>query len=343
MVVATAVGASLILTGSLLAKGGPEYGKGEGKKGKKPKTASTIVLPGDAVFPEGIAAKGRYVYVGSSQDGTIFRATRRGETAEVLSGPGRDTKGRTSAIGMKVDRNGHLVVAGGATGVVWILDRDTGATLGKLTLPATGQYTVRDPTFLNDLVITKNGDAYVTDSFSAVIWRIPAATLAAPPAEGTLEPWLLLDGSPIVYQNGFNLNGIVAWKNKYLLVVQTNTGKLFRIKISTKKEVVEVPVSGGSILGGDGMILHDERLYVVNDGAVDVLKMKKRLTRAKLRQTITDPTFDSPTTAALFKGRLYVVNSQFGKQATKTAAPPFTVSVLKPGRGRGHGHGHGEH
>ena len=76
-----------------------------------------------------------------------------------------------------------------------------------------------------------------------------------------------------------------------------------------------------------------ERLYVVHQGVVDVLKLKNNFRSAKLRQTITSPTFDSPTTAALHKGRLYVVNSQFGKLfASPPVAPtlPFTISVLKP-------------
>ena len=319
------------MTGSLLAKD-DDGGKGKGgNKGPKPKAAATITLPGQAVFPEGIAAKGKSIYTGSALDGTLFRAPRRGTTAEVLSPAGTD--GRTSAIGMKFDKSGHLVVAGGATGTVWIVNPDTGATLGKLTRPATGPYSVGGRTFLNDLTITKSGDAYVTDSFGAVIWRIPAATLAAPPASGVLEPWLLLEGTPIVYQNGFNLNGIVSRKNKHLLVVQANTGKLYRITIATK-EIVQVTVTGADITGGDGMILDDQKLYVVNQGVVDVFKVRDKLTSAKLRKTITDSSFDTPTTAAIHKGRLYVVNSQFGKQATGTAAPPFTISVLRPNRGK---------
>ncbi len=313
---------SLTVTASLLADGG------KGKK--KGKAATTIAIPGPAVYPEGIAAKGAWIYTGGSQDGTIYRAPRRGTTAEILAAPGVD--GRTAAIGMKIDKNGHLLVAGGPTGTVFVLDRTTGATLGKFTRPVGGAYDANDPTFLNDIVVAKNGDAYVTDSFSAVIYWISASALAAPVIGGILEEWLLLAGSPIVYQNGFNLNGIVAKKNKYLLTVQFNTGKLFRINIATR-QITEVTVNGTTLTGGDGMILHGERLYVVHQGVVDVLKLKNNLRSAKLRQTITSPTFDSPTTAALHKGRLYVVNSQFGKLfASPPVAPtlPFTVSVLKP-------------
>ncbi len=85
---------SLTLTGGLLADGG----KGT-KKGKK---GTTITIPGPAVFPEGIATKGGYVSTDSAQDGTIYRAPRRGTEAVAISLAGLD--GRTAAIGMKFDR-----------------------------------------------------------------------------------------------------------------------------------------------------------------------------------------------------------------------------------------------
>ncbi len=329
------IGLCLALT-LAVAGGAVASGKGKDKerdKGSKKGGAATptIVLPGEGIFPEGIAAKGSNIYTGSAADGRIFRASRGGSTGELLSPAG--DQGRTAAIGMKIDRSGHLVVAGGPTGTVFVLDRKTGSTLGKFARPAAGAYAAGTRTFLNDLTIAKNGDAYITDSFSAVIYRIPAASLAAPTMTGVLEEWLTLAGTPIVYQNGFNLNGIVAYKNRTLLTVQANTGKLFRIQIGSKT-VTEVALNGADITGGDGLVLHDERLYVVNSGAVDVLKLKKKFRSARLKTTITDGTFDSPTTAALHKGRLYVVNSQFGKRAAGTAAPPFTISVVKPGKGR---------
>jgi sugar lactone lactonase YvrE len=325
--VGIAAALSLIVTATVLADGG----KGK-KKGPKPKAASLITVPGTAVFPEGIAARGKSVYTGSSGDGTIFRArAKAGETATVFAAP---ADGRTAALGMKFDKSGHLVVAGGATGKVFVLDANTGATVGVYS--NAGVYAPGGPTFLNDIAIAKNGDAYVTDSFAAVLYRIPAAALAAPTMTGSLEGWLPLSGSPIVYQAGFNLNGIVAKKNKYLVVVQTNTGKLFRISIANKA-ITEIAVKGTTLTGGDGMILDDERLYVVHQGVVDVLKVKSNFKKAaKLRKTITDPTFDSPTTAALAKGRLFVVNSQFGRPSTGVyaAGAPFTISVVKPGKGK---------
>ncbi len=43
-------------------------------------------------------------------------------------------------------------------------------------------------------------------------------------------------------------------------------------------------------------------------------------------QTVTDPSFRFPTTAALAQGRLLVVNSQFNN---RTSPVDFTVSSIK--------------
>lgn len=286
------------------------------------KVTRSIQLPGDRVFPEGVTLDRQGgIFVGSSQDGTIYRANRRAPTAEVFLPAGSD--GRTSAIGMKVDRSGRLIVAGGATGDVFVYDSASKALITKLDNgKATGQ------TFLNDVAIGQTGDAYVTDSTDPVIYRVPAATLASPAGTTAPERWLELAGTPFGYQAGFNANGIVATRNgQYLLVVQANTGKLFRVEIANKT-VTEVALGGRPLTGGDGMILKGRKLWVVRQGQLDILRMNDSYTAASYLRSITDPTFDSPTTAALDGKRLYVVNSQFGRRATGPVLP-FTVSLVK--------------
>ena len=63
--------------------------------------ATTYTLPGNAVFPEGIAyepATG-YFYVSRTSDGTIFRARLTDSAATPFLPGGGD--GRTSAIGLR--------------------------------------------------------------------------------------------------------------------------------------------------------------------------------------------------------------------------------------------------
>jgi len=89
-------------------------------------TVSEFALPGDQVFPEGVAydmAMGEF-YIGSTTDGTIYRGNLATGEVEVFS-PGGDN-GRTTAIGMKVDEDGLLYVAGGATGTVFVYNTRDG-------------------------------------------------------------------------------------------------------------------------------------------------------------------------------------------------------------------------
>ena len=127
-------------------------------------------LPGDAVYPEGVAydeATGDF-YVGSTGDGTIFRGNVEGGEVEVFSEAGAD--GRAVAVGMKVDAAGRLFVAGGPTGTVWVYDTATGGLLGQFSNGLT------EGTFLNDVAIDILGNAYVTDSFNPALYIIPADT-----------------------------------------------------------------------------------------------------------------------------------------------------------------------
>ena len=82
----------------------------------------------------------------------------------------------------------------------------------------------------------------------------------------------------------------------------TPGGKLFRIKIKSK-HINEITVRGTNLTGGDGLVLNGEQLYVVHTGVVDILKLKSSLRSARLKKTIKDPSFDSPTMAALHNGR----------------------------------------
>jgi hypothetical protein len=119
----------VVLVLSLSACGGGDTGDGEGTGGtngggETTETAASVgryVLPGEAVYPEGIAydPKTGDFYVGSTTDGTIFKQNAgldEGE-AEVLLEPGGD--GRDTAVGTKVDDRQRLFIAGGDTGPSW--------------------------------------------------------------------------------------------------------------------------------------------------------------------------------------------------------------------------------
>ena len=277
------------------------------------------VLPGDRVFPEGIAydhASGS-VFVSSTTDGTILRGDDSDEALAVFLTPGAD--GRTTAVGLEVDDDGHLFVAGGATGFMWVYDAVTGALIERLSGGSS-------PTFINDIAVDADGVAYITDSMSPVIYRV------APDGAGgyTLERWLQLVGTPIVYTTGFNLNGIVvSSNNRYLFTIQSNTGKTFRIDIATK-QIVEVDLGGAVFMAGDGLWLRGTSLYVLQNQQerITEIRLQPNQARGTVASSFTDESFMFPTSLVGARGRFLVVNSQFDRRASGTPVLPFTVSVV---------------
>jgi hypothetical protein len=281
---------------------------------------SSYTIPGNAVFPEGIAYQDgtNRFYVGSTTDGTIFRGRLpRRPMSSFLPG-GAD--GRTTAIGMKVANPGRLFIAGGGTGAVWVYETKARKLIRKFESGFSGQQ------FLNDLVIAKNGDVFVTDSFRPVLYRIPAAAVVSSATPGALEAWLDFTSTPLVYQPGFNLNGIVATQDgKYLVVVQSNTGKLFRIEVATKK-VVPIDLAGQTVMG-DGLWLRGRTLFAVAGPSIAKIRLSGGLGSGEVTSRTSPASLAFPTTLAIARGRMLVVNSQFDKRAGSPVLP-FTVSSI---------------
>jgi sugar lactone lactonase YvrE len=284
--------------------------------------AERYVLPGEQVFPEGVAYQSDTgdFYVGSTTDGTVFRGNVEGgpKEAEVFLEPESD--GRTTAIGMEVGEDGRLFIAGGDTGRIFVYDTESTDQIRRLDTSDAGA------TFLNDVAVTPDGDAYVTDSLRPVLFRVPSTVDGV----GEVEPWLNFEETPAEYEEGFNFNGIDATEDgRYLVAVQSNTGELFRIDIESK-QVVEINLGGETLTNGDGLLLDGRTVYVVrNEQALIVaVKLSGEYIRGKVGEPFTDPSFAFPTTIAKTDGRLLVVNSQFDKQEGE-AELPFTVSSVE--------------
>jgi sugar lactone lactonase YvrE len=278
-------------------------------------------LPDDARYPEGIAAdnKSGDFYVSSVADGSIYRGNVSNQQAKLFLRGGED--GRTHATGLKLD-DGQLYVAGAQTGKVFVYNASRGDLIRRLRAQGAG--------FLNDLAINPHtGDAYITDSFVPTLWRISG---------GKLRPWLDLSDTPIHYTpNEFNLNGIVATPDgRYLLTVQSNTGKLYRINTQTK-QVRSVGLDDARVRQGDGLVLRGDTLYVVrNQGFVTKVSLNEEFTSGQVKgKTLVpspEPKKDFPTTAALVRGRLLVVNSQFAEEGPADPNPKVVDLPEKPFR-----------
>lgn len=284
--------------------------------------AAVYPLPGDQVFPEGIAleeATGDF-FVGSTTDGAIFSSnvSEPGVEAGVFSPAGAD--GRTKAIGMKTDGVGHLFVAGGDTGQMFVYDVASGALVESFE---NGQ----EMTFINDVTITPDGSAFFTDSMSPELYRV------FPDGAGgfEMETYLGFEGTPLQYEQGFNLNGIASSADgRYLVTVKSVTGELYRIDTTTK-EVSLVDTGGTDLTNGDGILLRGQTLYVVRNQQelIVPLELSADFSSATAGEPFTEESLMYPTTIAQSGSELYAVNSQFDARETGSPELPFNVSSVQ--------------
>ena len=278
----------------------------------------------DLIFPEGVATDGRQFFVGSTTDGTVYRGTLAGRVATPFLRGGADS--RTSLTGLKVD-GGQLLAAGAATGRFFVYDIESRDLVGSYRVQPGPSETA--PSFINDETVTPDGSTYVTDSIRPFLYRVgpERATDGVAP----LEAFLDFTGTPLQYTAGFNVNGIAASADgRNLVLAKSNTADLWRVDVATK-EVTKIDLGGASV-AGDGLVLDGTTLYAVERqgevGQIVTIELAPDLASGTVLSRTTDPSFDDPTTAALARGRLLVVNSQFGERGGVGTLDPFTVSSI---------------
>jgi len=268
-----------------------------------PGLVTTSPMP-DGFQPEGIAIGSQpFAYFGSLADGSIYKASLLdGQGQRIGPAPG------TPSVGMKIDRRGRLYVAGGPAGNGRIVSGETGEILAGFTF-ATGA------TFVNDVVLTPDA-AWFTDSLTPVLYKVPRfpGGRLATQADVVTVP---LTGD-LVFQPGFNVNGISRTPDgKGLIVVQSNTGGLFRVDPATGVTTA-IDLGGESVVNGDGLLVRGRTLYVVQNrnNTVAVIRLDPSGTRGTIRDRLTDPRFDTPTTVARFGSLLYLPNARFATPPT---------------------------
>ncbi len=333
----SAVAAVVLAAGAVAAEAQRHHGR------HAPRTTQVYTLDGDHGNPEGVAFDKRSgnFFVSSAADGSIWRG-RLGDTGTpvpvfVTGGTGN------AATGMKVSK-GKLYVAGASTGTIKVYDIATGALLATFDTKGGSS----SPTFVNDLVITRDGDVFATDSFRPALYHLSAAEVAAgTPTPKPIDPADVITTTPDMPFDAtagtFNLNGIVelgsAHHRHLLVVVDTNSGRLFLVQVrdgkNSSRKVAELVVSGGPFKGGDGLLLDGGRLIVVQgsntavpggaNGLVDFIQLRVRhhVLSGRLRRQRTDATLRGPSTIARADGRYLVVNADFAQNRK-----PFTVSGL---------------
>ncbi|GAA4232037.1 hypothetical protein GCM10022254_30900 [Actinomadura meridiana] len=295
--------------------------------------STTFTIPGDKVYPEGIA-RDPYTgdfYVGSYEGGTIYRARPGQRVAQEFLPPFID--GRTQALGLEVDRSRRLWVTDRLTGIA-VYDIPSRRLLARFTIPD------QAPRLVNDLAITPDGTAYITGSRRSVIYRITPEDLKRAHKQGGDVPLLpTYDLSKIVEPHDpstITLNGIVAAPSgRYLLTVDMTGGDLYRVALPSGK-VDKVDLHGGNVLTGDGMELHNNTLWVVHPitdaYAISRWHIGSNGHSARMTRRVIDLAFQTPTNLLYRHGKLYVVRSQFdkgGPTGPGTPQLPFSIATVR--------------
>jgi outer membrane protein assembly factor BamB len=242
-----------------------------------------IALP-NGWLPEGIATgSGPEIFAGSRRHGAIYRADLRTGEGAILVPPQDDDR---IAVGLSYDsRSRFIFAASGPGGALYVYDARTGQEVGSFQLATTSQ------TFINDVIVTRDA-AYVTDSMSPVVFRIPLGSRGQLPAPDA---------------------------------VNSTSGVLYSVDpLSGNASLIDL--GGYSVTMGDGLLLTDSTLYVVRNrlNIIAQIELSLDLSSGSLVQEITNEAFDVPTTAANFGGRFYAVNARF----TSGTGEDLTYSIV---------------
>lgn len=273
------------------------------------------VIPGDRFFPEGIAydAKKGFFYTGSTINGDIVRVDVQTGTSSLFASGAK--QGRMDCRGMKLDSKERLWVCGGEENKIYVLNSD-----GNL-IKSWNTKELFNSGFINDCV-TDDRYIYFTDSRVQKIYRADAGNAQS----GNVEEWLTFTDQQIPYSTGFNANGAALTPDgKYLIIVISNSGKLYRISRSTK-EIIEISLNI-PVTSGDGLWLDKNTLYVSRNATGQIFPVY--LNNSYSQGTVGSG-FGSNllfnTTIAKAGEYLLVVNGQLDRRNPPNPVLPFTVS-----------------
>jgi sugar lactone lactonase YvrE len=269
------------------------------------------------LFPEGVAwdPGGRELLVGSfGTPARISAVGADGAVRTVVSDPEL-----TGFAGLKVDARRNRVVAvygnpaeAGPTGIAGY-DLATGRRTSLVDLRGDGTRGA------NDLVLDRDGTAYVTDAQAGAVYRVaPDGTVTTLVSDPRLLP-------------AIGANGIVAHPAGYLLVVNYTTGRLFRID---PRHPALTEVTAPRLIGGDGLALRPDGTLVVATNALAGIAGSRaavhelalvaggRVAVPLRSRAWPDP---APTTIAVTPSGAYVLDGRIDRMLAGTPATDFVL------------------
>ncbi|WP_165822220.1 SMP-30/gluconolactonase/LRE family protein [Hymenobacter edaphi] len=231
-----------------------------------PATPDKITVPLAASHPEGIqwdAANQRFI-VSSRREGRIITVkddstyTALADDARLISTIGLHLDaGRNRVLAAVADNNFNPARTSPATqrklAAVAVFNATTGNLLAYTDLGS--KAAAYSQHFANDIAVDAQGNAYITDSFAPVIYKLDLQGNAT----------VLLDNAQLS-STTFGLNGIVYHPDGYLLVAKTSDGSLFKVPLSNPAGFTRVTTTQ-NLAGADGLLLSDNQTLLVVAGS----------------------------------------------------------------------------
>jgi sugar lactone lactonase YvrE len=284
-----------------------------------------IVFTQPGLRPEGIEydATNGYFLVGSLTEGTISKVMPDGTITPFI-----EDADLTSSVGIHIDRARNRLLVSSSDAAVFsdpnaqgraglaAYDLTSGERLFYADLSA---LTPDGRFFINDVTVDEAGNAYATNSFQPVIYRVSEAG----------EAEVFVQDEQLGNEN-FGLNGIeyvpTSGKNGsesggFLLAAVTGAGALYKIPVDDPSELSEVTLS--EPFGIDGMALDAQgRLIAVamtfdegGESGQEIIAVSSDDDWANARIVSRVPTEGNATTVALHGDSAYYINAYLDNPA----------------------------
>jgi len=272
-----------------------------------------ITIDKPALYPEGIDynPKTDKFIVGSFRDGGVYEIDSDGGYHRIVN-----DERLNSVLAVRVDiKRDRLLVVNSDIGSsinsyvegpkklasLGIYQLSTGKNIDFINL---GKLLPHKNHLANGMTLDSEGNVYVTDSFSPVIYKINTSGHAS----------IFLESDQFLGE-GINLNGIVFHPDGYLVAVKKGEGVLFKIPLD-KPQDFSVIKSSRKFIGGDGLVLLNNKALIViaNRAAGEITETVFSLTSTddwESTQVTNELKFGKVylTTGVLRKDKLYVMHS----------------------------------
>ncbi len=288
-----------------------------------------IAFNAKELYPEGVAysQKQKVFFLSSMHKGKIGKLDSQGNYSNFI-----DDSELISSVGLlSDDKRSLLYVCVADPGASIKSKTETQGKLSKLIAfdINTGEkrfsadlssLNTNGGNFANDVTIDNDGNLYVTNSFSPIIYKITQSGKAS--IFTTHDDWK---------GEGFNLNGIVFHPNGYLIVAKSNTGLLYKISLENPNTIKVIKLD--PLLGADGLILNSKNeLVVISNARNEIYQLtsndnwENAIIKAKVKSTMS-----FPTTGVQIKSKNYILNAKldelFNPKAIKTSN--FLIQEVK--------------